>query len=287
VREYLSSEFEMPPCPEQSCVAAILDTLDETIRRSRDLIAKLKLIKQGLLRDLLTRGIDHTGRLRPAPATAPHAYQHSTAGLIPAEWETSTFGEQVEFRGGFGFSDRFQGLAQGDLPFFKVSDMSKAGNEKLLQKANNYVSRTTASRQGWSPAPPGGVAFAKVGAALLLNRRRILSSDSLVDNNMMVAVAGPSLDPTWLYWWLQTVDFGAFVQPGALPSVNQGQLGSLQIAYPDLREQRTIATVLDTSDSRIASERQGFDKLRALKSGLLEDLLSGRVSVSVPDEGLV
>ena len=189
-------------------------------------------------------------------------------------------GDIVGFVGGNGFPERFQGACHGDIPFFKVSDMSLAGNERFLTRANNYVSRELAASRNWSVVPAGGVAFAKVGAALLLNRRRIMTSDALVDNNMMAAVPGTEVHPTWLYWWLQTVDFGLFVQPGALPSVNQGHLRSLRVFLPHYSEQSRIAVVLNTVDEAIAKTEAVIAKLKQVRAGLLHDLLTHGLDLS-------
>lgn len=270
-REFAAVRVPLPPLPEQHRIAEILDTLDEAIRRTEQVIAKLQQMKQGLLHDLLTRGIDENGELRGPDQP-------------PASWKLTTLGEHVYLKGGFGFPDRYQGHSEGELPFYKVSDMSTAGNARYLGRANNYVSRATAAQQGWHPAQRGGVAFAKVGAALLLNRRRILTVDSLVDNNMMVAVPRDSVDQSWLYWWLQAVDFAVFVQPGALPSVNQGQLGALSIALPTLDEQIQVGTILDDYEARIEAEIMTRQKFNAMKLGLMNDLLTGRVRVTATEE---
>lgn len=189
-------------------------------------------------------------------------------------WPTRSLRELVSFAGGYGFPERFQGRIDGELPFFKVSDMNTAGNERALWRANHYVTRDLAARQSWHPMPVDAVVFAKVGAALLLNRRRLLSQDSLIDNNMLAAVASTEINPTWLYWWLQAIDFGMFVQPGAVPSVNQGQLGSLSVSLPHPSEQRRIAEVLDTLDDTIRKTEQLIAKLKQVKQGLLHDLLT-------------
>ena len=68
-------------------IAAVLDTLDTAIHETEAIIAKLKAVKQGLLHDLLTRGIDANGELRPPQAEAPHLYKESPLGWIPKEWD--------------------------------------------------------------------------------------------------------------------------------------------------------------------------------------------------------
>ena len=56
LRDLQSFQLQLPPLPEQRRIAEILDTLDEAIRKTEQVIAKLQQMKQGLLHDLLTRG---------------------------------------------------------------------------------------------------------------------------------------------------------------------------------------------------------------------------------------
>lgn len=278
--DLLTLKLRLPPRTDWPKIAQILDTLDTAIHETEAIIAKLKAVKQGLLHDLLTRGIDANGELRPLPSEAPHLYKQSPLGWIPKEWEQAYLGAKVEFFGGYAFPERCQGQSEGEVPFFKVSDQSNPGNERDLRVANNYVSRELARKQGWKLLPEGGVAFAKVGAALLMNRRRLLAQDSLVDNNMMVATGGDEVHSTWLYWFLQTIDFGKIVQDGALPSVNQGQLGALPASFPKLEEQREIADRLNRLDGILDMEQICLEKSRQLKTALMDDLLTGRVRVT-------
>ena len=192
---------------------------------------------------------------------------------LPQGWVDERLGDLVSFGGGYGFSECFQGRKDGDYPFYKVSDMSLPGNERYLTVANNYVLKQVAKQNGWAPFPVGSVVFAKVGAALLLNRRRVLAQESLIDNNMMAAIP-VAIDEDFLYWWFQSVDFSIFVQPGAVPSVNQNQLSLLPVCLPTAYEQRRIAEILDTLDDAIQKTEQLINKLKKIKQGLLHDLLT-------------
>src|SRR5690554_5307554 len=133
-------------------------------------------------------------------------------------WPISSLGELVTFYGGVGFPEHLQGNTSGEVPFFKVSDMSRKGNARFLETANNYVSESLVRSLSWRTAPANSVVFAKVGAALLLNRRRQLVRQSLLDNNMIAASTNSAVSNDWIYWQLQLVDFADFVQVGALPS---------------------------------------------------------------------
>ncbi len=68
-----------PGLPEQSKIAQILDNLDTTIHKTEAIIFKLKAVKQGLQHDLLTRGIDANGDLRPPPVRGATPLQGITA----------------------------------------------------------------------------------------------------------------------------------------------------------------------------------------------------------------
>ena len=193
---------------------------------------------------------------------------------LPYTWKTKMLGTICQLSGGYGFPDSFQGSVEGELPFIKVSDMSLLGNERDIVNANNYVSMRIANSMGWKPFPAGAVVFAKVGAALKLNRRRILIKPTLIDNNMMAAIPQGGFDSAFLYHFLCVIDFGDFVQDGALPSVNQEQVGSIKLPDINKDEQRRIAEILDTIDETIQKTETLISKLKAMKQGLLHDLLT-------------
>ena len=193
-----------------------------------------------------------------------------------AEWRECQLRDIATLRGGHGFPKDEQGIKSGPLPFYKVSDMNSSGNEQYLSNANNYVEYKATRYNGWCVLPRGAVVFAKVGAALLLNRRRILTVPSIIDNNMMAAVVSRAISTAWLYQWLLTIDFAGLVQVGALPSINQDLLGKIVVDVPPLAEQRRIAEILDTIDETIQSTERVIAKAALIERGLKWDLVGHR-----------
>ena len=59
--------------------------------------------------------------------------------------------------------------------------------------------------------------------------------------------------------------------------ISSREFGRIEIRMPPLGEQRRIARILDSADDAIRAHEVERDKLRALRSGLAADLLSGRV----------
>ena len=73
----------LPAPAEQRRIARVLDTVDEAIRATEAVIAKLEQVKEGLLHDLLTCGIDDNGELRD-PERHFGQFRDSPLGRIPA-----------------------------------------------------------------------------------------------------------------------------------------------------------------------------------------------------------
>ena len=174
--------------------------------------------------------------------------------------------------GGTGFPDKYQGNKQGDYPFIKVSDMSLRGNERHIIRANNYINEASRQALGAKVFGKGATVFAKVGAALNLNRRRMLVDYTLIDNNMMAAtpIVGKVL-PEYLYYCLSRIDLGQISQVGSLPSVNQKQVGSIRIfCHEKTKEQQKIADCLSSVDNLIFAQSKKIKVLHDHKKGLMQ-----------------
>ncbi|WP_275424279.1 restriction endonuclease subunit S, partial [Burkholderia pseudomallei] len=85
--DLLSLELRLPPKEELPVITEILGCIETAIHETDALISKLRAVKQGLLHDLMTRGIDANGELRRPQVEAPHLYKQSRLGAIPKEWE--------------------------------------------------------------------------------------------------------------------------------------------------------------------------------------------------------
>lgn len=209
-------------------------------------------------------------------------YQETPAGWIPHDWMATTLGAVADFKGGNAFKEKFQGKKAGDFPFIKVSDFSLPLNQKFIRDANNWIDADTNKEIKATLFEQGAVVFAKVGAALLLNRRRVLTRKTAIDNNLMAATPR-TIDPTFLYFHLQTVDFGKLVQDGAVPSVNQGQLQALPLAQPPLAEQQKVAAILTAVDDKLDVTARQIDATQTLKQGLMQTLFSRGVGTQDAD----
>jgi hypothetical protein len=197
--------------------------------------------------------------------------------LKPQEgWERTTLGVVAKFFGGYGFGKKFQGVADGEVAFFKVSDMNAPQNKRRMRVASNWVSLETLGKMRAKARPAGTVIFPKVGAALKTEKRRILAFDACFDNNIMGLLAKREvLIPEFLFLFMETVRLGELSQEGAVPSVNNQIVGSIAIAIPPLPEQLRITDLMGAVDDELDALREARDQAKTLRTALLQDLLSG------------
>lgn len=167
-------------------------------------------------------------------------------------------------------------------PFYKVSDFNREDNTPVMKTANNYVSEKTAEKMHCSIIPPESIVFAKIGAAIYLERKRLTQTDCCIDNNMMALCVGDNNDPRYVCYALQRIKFGEYVRVTALPSLSAKILGKIKILMTnDVNEQKAIADILTLMDNEIHNLMVERDKMIQIKEGAMDDLLTGRVRLSL------
>lgn len=226
-----------------------------------------------------------------AGATARAALLTDLLAGADETWTKTTIGDVVTFANGYAFPPKYQGGVEG-TPFLKVSDMNTPGNEVTMSAANNRVNDDVLAQMRAKVHPAGTVVFAKVGAALLTEKRRVLGQPSAFDNNVMGLIATENVLPMFLYNVMLTVRLGDLAQQGAVPSVNQSHLRSVKVNLPPEATQERIVDVLSTFDNRIAATRAEAERLRAVRASLLSSLLTppgepGHISVEMIEKEAV
>ena len=194
------------------------------------------------------------------------------AGFTDA-WEQRKLGELGKARSGVGFPDSEQGGTNG-VPFFKVSDMNLDGNENEMTVANNYVTPQQLAAHRWTPIEElPAIFFAKVGAAVMLNRKRLCRFPFLLDNNTMAySLDSEKWNADFAKALFETVDLTSLVQIGALPSYNAGDVEAMEVCTPRLSEQMQIGVFFKYLDNLITLHQRKYDKLTKVKKSMLEKM---------------
>ncbi len=271
-------ELPRPSRREQRAIAAFLDRetarIDALVAKKERLIELLQEKRTALITRAVTKGLDPNVPMKGSGV--------EWLGEIPAHWDVVPLKRIGELQAGAGFPESDQGIATEEIPFFKVGDMGAPGNEREMRESQHTVSGSTARRLGACILPAATTVFAKVGAALMLNRRRLLLRPSCIDNNMMGFVPG-ECDPVWAMYWLSGLDMGELANPGAVPSVNEQQMRETPAAVPPPLEQRAIVELLDRATARIdalvARVREAIQRLKEFRTALISAAVTGKIDV--------
>ena len=188
-------------------------------------------------------------------------------------WEQRKLGEIGFAKSGVGFPDNEQGGTEG-IPFYKVSDMNILGNENELVSANNYVSEEQISRKKWRVIDTvPAIFFAKVGAAVMLNRKRLVRFPFLLDNNTMAYIFDKNVwDCDFGKTLFETIDLTQLAQTGALPSYNASDVEGIEIMIPDKGEQKKIGDYFRNFDHLITLHQQKCEELQKIKKFMLQNM---------------
>lgn len=270
----------LPSPEEQTAIADILATVDRAIAQTEALIAKQRRIKAGLLHDLLTRGINEQGQLRD-PAT--HRFKESALGLIPEEWEVSSVLAQFEIATGLTLGQhrrpknnkrkylrvanvQREKIRLDDIAELEAQDPEMAG--RTLREDDLLVVEGHAS-----PDEIGRCARVTSEAAGLTFQNHLFRLRSL---SLVARFSLAWLNSEWVRgYWRQLCGTSS-----GLNTINQTMLSALPMPVPKVNEQLAISAMLDIEDTTMSVVQSQNEKLHRLKIGLMQDLLSGRVSVA-------
>lgn len=265
---------------EQTQIATILSKVDEAIAQTEQLIAKYTRIKTGLMQDLLSKGIDENGNIR---SEETHEFKDSPLGRIPKEWEVKKL-DDCKTKGTsitYGIVQTFEHIEDG-IPVLRTIDLGANGINPV-----NKLLRTKPSIS------------AKYKRTLLLendivcNVRASVGDFNLVSSEYVncnttrgVARICPSADinPSYLVWFLKSYkndkQMELLIKGTTFIDINIGDLRKIWVLLPSTGEQNEIANKLDKIQDSFKIYDSQLSKLQSLKTGLMQDLLSGKVRVN-------
>ena len=276
-------QLRLPPVAELPVIAQLLDTLDTAIHQTEAIVEKLKQVKQGLLHDLLTRGVDANGELRPSYEQAPELYQDSPLGWVPKAWDVVTL-ESVSHTVTSGSRDWARFYADSGALFVRIGNLTRE-HINFRYESTIYV-RPPRNADGQRTRLESGDILISITADLGIIG---VVPDGMGEAyiNQHIALVRPNLsiiNPRFVGHYLASPVAQTYISKlndsGAKAGLNLPTIRSLITAKPIGDEQDVIATRLDEIDKRIQNATTESAKLRELKSGLMDDLLTGRGRVT-------
>jgi type I restriction enzyme S subunit len=273
---------------EKQSIAQIFDTLNISIHETEAIIAKLEAVRKGLLHDLLTRGIGADGELRPPQSEAPHLYKKSPLSWIPHEWELISLGAIVRRSKGilqtgpFGSQLHAHEYVADGIPVIMPQDMvggflSEAKIARINSNKVNSLARHRVQLNDLVFSRRGDLSLCV--AILEKNRGWLCGTGCLLARFSKKEIDGKWLALVYQQPFVQVQVNGRAVG-STMANMNTSILGSLVIGRPTLQEQKEVTRRVSCLKQRISLENDVLQKLWKQKSGLMDDLLTGRVRVT-------
>lgn len=245
--------FPAPSLPEQRAIATALSDVDGLLGALDRLIAKKRDLKQAAMQQLLT------GQTR-LPG-------------FKGEWVVKTLGELAETGSGGTPPSSVSAYYDGNIPWVSISDMTKGG--KFILSTDRNLTNEGFVNSAAQMFPIGTVIYAMYAS---LGECSIAGIPLCSSQAILGIRPKDKLSGEFLYYFLNSLKaiVKTLGQQGTQANLNKGMVQDFQISLPPLPEQTAIARILSEMDAELAGLEQRRDKTRALKQGMMQELLTGR-----------
>lgn len=263
--QFSETVIPLPPTKaEQEAIAGALSDADALIESLEQLIAKKRHIKQGAMQELLT------GKKRLPGFQIKPGYKKTEVGVIPEDWGIQTLGEVVSFLDGrrrpVKDSDRTK--MQGSIPYYGASG--------IIDYVKDYLFDEDL------------ILLGEDGENILSRNCRLvfkISGKTWVNNHAHVLKPNTYVSIDFLTDYLETLNYERYNSGTAQPKLNKQTCSGIPLGLPPTKaEQEAIATILSDMDAEITALESKLTKTRALKQGMMHNLLTGKIRLVKPEK---
>lgn len=247
----------LPPLPEQQAIAAALSDADGVVAGLERVIAKKRLIKQGAMQDLLTAR-------RRLPG-------------FSGEWEEATLSELADIRSGGTPSTSDASLWDGDIAWVTPTDITALDGRKFLHSTTRTISRAGLRQSSAELMPEGTIVMT---SRATIGECAIATIPLTTNQGFKNFIPKDRADRDFLYYLLmsQKKGFIELCSGSTFLEIGKTQLTGYTVRVPATKdEQQAIAAVLSDMDAEIQTLESRLTKARAVKEGMMQNLLTGRV----------
>jgi len=269
---FLKLKIPVPPITQSKKIDAILSSVDEAIAFTHAVIDQTRKVKQGLLQQLLTRGIGHT------------KFKESTIGEIPEVWEVRKLSEIAIVSYGLTVNQSRR-ESKNKVPYLTVANTNGSGFN-LNEVKTIGILEGDAERY-----------CLKYGDLLLIEgngNKKYLGLPSmwrgelpfvLHQNHLIrVRVSDRNINSEWILFCLEVSKYRSQIlrevkTSSGLHTINSRVVSDVLVPVPVSSEQERILQFIRSIIEEIDTESHKLVQLQQLKRGLMQDLLTGKVRV--------
>ena len=244
-----------PPLPEQRAIAEALSDIDESLVGLENLITKKRSVKQAAIQQLLTGKIRLPG--------------------FNGDWKMTRLGELADIENGATPSTRIAAYWNGQIPWCTPTDITDTAGKYLLATKRNIT------EEGLSSCT---ASLLPAGTLLLCSRAtigevKIATSPICTNQGFKSLVCKDGVSNEFMYYLVLILKPKMIERAigSTFLEIGKREVASLEVKLPPHDEQCEIAAVLSDMDTEIATLQRRRDKTRALKQGMMQQLLTGRI----------
>jgi len=269
-----------PPISEQCRIADILSTVDDQIQQTDEIVTKTGELQRGVLNEVIPRGLNKQNKLRPSPEEDAELYEEVRRCTIPQQWEVSPLQDLCDEDVTYGIVQAGPHVEDG-VPYIKTGDMT---NDELKIEELSRTAEEIAEDYSRSKVLAGELVMtirATVGVVKQIPPE--LAGANLTQGTARISPKD-SIDNRYLLWAIRSNLVQSLIEARTKGSTfNEITLGALRkvpIPHPvNLDEQQRIAERIDAVADKLQAEKSYLKKIKELKRGLMQDLLTGKVRV--------
>lgn len=261
-----SIKIPTPPLVEQKRIAEILTSVDDAIQATKKVIEQTKRVKQGLLQELLTRGIGHT------------KFKMTEIGEIPESWEVVKIDKILE-SSTYGIN---KSLCD-DSSLTPVLRMGNIQENKLSLSGLKYCDVTDLKKEA-SFLKKNDIIFNRTNSYDLVGKVAIIDTGATLSyaSYLIRLRTNEKADPRWLVELLSSETMQLRLKSIATLGVSQCNINptkmrNLKIFLPSISEQIKMVSVFGKINAAIKSNQNKTVEFQTIKAGLMQDLLTGKV----------
>jgi len=235
-------QIGIPDINAQKKIADILSSIDEAIQKTDQIILKSEELKNGLMNELLTRGIGHK------------KFKKTKLGEIPENWEVMKFEDFAVLQRGFDLP--VQRRTKGEYDLITSNGITDTNNE-------------------FKVSGPGVV----TGRSGTLGKVFYVENNFWPLNTTLYIKDFHRNLERFAYYKIQHIDLSRYGTGTGVPTLNRNNVHKELIAVPNKSEQKKIVEMLSSVDIKILYNNQKKVSLLKLKSGLMYDIFNPKVQI--------
>jgi type I restriction enzyme S subunit len=248
---------------EQEAVAQALDDADKLITTLERMIAKKQAIKQGMMQQLLT------GKTRLPGFSDP--------------WHAATIGDLAQIVSGGTPSSSVPAYWNGGVAWCTPTDITREPG-RFLRRTERTISSEGLEQSSAQLLPAGSLLLC---TRATIGEVKIATLPVSTNQGFKSLVPRPQVSGIYLYYKILTLkeDLVAKGTGSTFLEVSKRDVSSLTFHVPRFEEQVAIGYALSDSDDEIEMLKKRLVKARSIKSGMMQQLLTGRtrlLSVKAP-----